>query len=293
MAIKNANYSVYNGTTWDTINFTTTASNVKTAGGSNVEADLVKKADKDSVTKYINFGETQTNTHAITESGVYRCSNWTNYPSENPDSQGTLVVYPFNGGWYSIVFISPHTGNMYKDTCVNSVWSGWKRILTKDDYDTLFQYANDGKTEWANIIGWGYTTAYTWEQMRSQTQWCKDKLASYLVGKGVSAVSSEELSPLVDKVQNIVTGKKYKSGSATIDSNGYITVGGLGFRPRKIFANHNDIYVLYPKVTVRYNIDSMSSIGTGGGVSINDDGFSMQIATAAYAGQTVTWEAYE
>lgn len=46
---KNATYKVHNGTDFDEINFKTTASQVKTAGGSDVETELGGKAQSNMV----------------------------------------------------------------------------------------------------------------------------------------------------------------------------------------------------------------------------------------------------
>lgn len=97
-----------------------------------------------------------------------------------------------------------------------------KRILDIDDYTTLFQYANDGKTAVANAI----------------------------TAKGVVASSTDTFSALATKIGQIITGKRVATGTVNCSpgtlsfsltsgssySTNYVTVTGLAFKPRFIIA---------------------------------------------------------
>jgi hypothetical protein len=99
-------------------------------------------------------------------------------------------------------------------------WGPWIKMLNNNDYNALFQYANDGKTAVANAV----------------------------TAKGVSASPSETFAALASKIGQIVTGKRFAQGNATAywnssrtfravtsynnsgsTSANFIEVGGLDF----------------------------------------------------------------
>lgn len=97
----------------------------------------------------------------------------------------------------------------------------------------LFQYANDGKTSIANVVGSPTVSSDTFSKMTSDIQTQKNNLATNLTNKGQSAAGTETLKSLVDKVANVNTGKRFAKGTAT-GSSGMITVTGLSFKPSMV-----------------------------------------------------------
>lgn len=116
----------------------------------------------------------------------------------------------------------------------------------------LFTFANNGKNDWANVIGSPLTTNDTFAQMRSKTQNQKNNLASNLIIKGQTANGNETLQQLINKVNNIELGWKQAFGTATAvyrsdrpvnpesinqNRNGnFIEVRGLDFAPKVVVA---------------------------------------------------------
>ncbi len=90
--------------------------------------------------------------------------------------------------------------SQYARSQINGAWSVWKKLLNKNDYDVLFQYANDGKTGIANAV----------------------------TAKGVSASPTDTFSVLATKIGQISTGKKVLSGTLTsgVSSHAFSKKGG-------------------------------------------------------------------
>lgn len=80
----------------------------------------------------------------------------------------------------------------------------------------LFQSANNGKTLIANVVGSPVLATQTFQQQATNIQSLKTTLAVNLINKGVSSSGSSTLNTLIDKVNNINTGKRSDSG--TVDS---------------------------------------------------------------------------
>lgn len=90
----------------------------------------------------------------------------------------------------------------YFRSCSSGSWIPWKRILIQDDYDTLFQFANDGKTAIANA----------------------------LVAKGASASPSDTFATLANRISSLRVGTRYARGSG-YKSGAQFVVTGLAFNP--------------------------------------------------------------
>lgn len=122
----------------------------------------------------------------------------------------------------------------YMRSQVNGVWSAWKKILNKTDYDTLFQYANDGKTKWATVVGSPLLATDTFQQLNDKTQVIKNTLATNLTNQGQSSTGSESLSSLVNKVQSINNGVSVGTAfSLYFDQTTYKT--SLKYTPTMVF----------------------------------------------------------
>ena len=59
----------------------------------------------------------------------------------------------------------------------------------------------------------------------------KNSIATAITGKGVSASGSDTFTALANKIGQIVTGKKWASGTAVTDTSRKITITGLEFNP--------------------------------------------------------------
>jgi hypothetical protein len=112
----------------------------------------------------------------------------------------------------------------------------------------LFQFANDGKTGVATVIGSPATIGDTFSQLVTHIQNAKNTMATNLSNKGVAASGTEALQALADKIANVNTGKKWAYGNETVvstDSTGapytyYINLDGkIGFTPSIIFFRVN------------------------------------------------------
>ena len=102
-----------------------------------VNADTVggKSADDFAQLKYLgeNQIDTKTATGVATKTVIYHCLNWTDYPAEAPDGQGTIIAINYNGAgtagvnqmWCTQIFISAH-GGVFLRNVANLDISSWK-----------------------------------------------------------------------------------------------------------------------------------------------------------------------
>lgn len=102
----------------------------------------------------------------------------------------------------------------------------------------LFQFANDGKTNIASVIGSPATNGDTFAQLKTHIQNAKSKGAANLTAKGTIASDTESLDSLMSKIANVNTGKKWASGTITLTSNNYNSISGLTFKPSIIVLYH-------------------------------------------------------
>lgn len=102
-----------------------------------VNADTVggKSADDFAQLNYLgeNQIDTKTAVGVATKTVIYHCLNWTDYPVEAPDGQGTIIAINYNGAgtagvnqmWCTQIFISAH-GGVYLRNVANLDISSWK-----------------------------------------------------------------------------------------------------------------------------------------------------------------------
>lgn len=135
------------------------------ANGGN--ADTVDGLHANDFSQIVDFGGSETDTKtAIGQSGktaVYRCTKWTDYPTEFIDSQGTLIAVNYNGSgavgtdfiWCTQIIVSPRSGNKmfirYMDA--TSV-SDWKEISTTPIKSTAISGVTD---QYSNLLLWTVT----------------------------------------------------------------------------------------------------------------------------------------
>ena len=121
--------------------------NLKVAFANNAakaeNADTVDGLHANDFTQIIDFGSTETDTKtAIGKPGkttIYRCTQWTDYPAEFIDRQGTLITVNYNGSgtigteyiWCTQIIVNPRSGNriFIRYTDITSV-TDWKEIST-------------------------------------------------------------------------------------------------------------------------------------------------------------------
>ena len=146
----------------DGVRITTDTQSFKIGDGGN--ADTVDGLHANDFTQMIDFGGSETDTKtAIGKPGktiIYRCSQWTDYPAEFIDSQGTLIAVNYNGSgtvgtdwiWCTQIIVNPRSGNKmfirYTDT--TSV-SDWKEISTTPIKSTTVSGTTDAN---GNLILW-------------------------------------------------------------------------------------------------------------------------------------------
>lgn len=167
----------------------------------------------------------------------------------------------------------------------------------------LFQFANDGKTSVANVVGSPITATETFTQIANDIQTQKNNLASNLTAKGQSSVGTETLAELVAKVANVITGIKRASGTTTIGEYG-ISITGLGFHPKVVILEWHDInngcyvYGLYSEYTNNncmyyyYLAAKLTPNNNYKEIASNTDGFTA-LNGSGLAGKSVKWFACE
>lgn len=94
-----------------------------------------------------------------------------------------------------------------------------------------FQFANDGKTDIASVVGSPATVNDTFALLKTHIQNVKNKGATNLTNKGQSANGNESLDSLMSKIANVNTGRNSRSGTVTTSgntSNFTVPPGGTG-----------------------------------------------------------------
>ena len=116
-----------------------------------------------------------------------------------------------------------------------------------------FQYANNGKTSIANVVG-KVTGSNTHAQIASEIQTDKNTMATNITSKGITANGTETLASLAGKVGQIsvasLGGRKFATNTTSSSSSAtsftyldgstgtfyYLSVNGLSFKPTLIIA---------------------------------------------------------
>lgn len=127
------------------------ATNADTVNGHTVNTDVPN----------IAFSQTLNSGHSATSAlndGIYYCTNWTDYPSNVLDAQGTIIVTNYSTSntypWSHRTFYSPHSPNIWHGFTANGVWYGWKELSmtpiksvqvggTTDEYGKFLLWAGE------------------------------------------------------------------------------------------------------------------------------------------------------
>lgn len=160
----------------------------------------------------------------------------------------------------------------------------------------LFQFADNGKKDWATVVGAPLLTSDTFAQMKSKTQTIKNTLVTNLTNKGQLSLGTETLTALVNKIANISTAPKIAYGSFGTTRGNYVagqgyksiegSISGLNFRPIYYLLLHTlrlshyqETGIVTTSQYLRTNLQSMNleitstpSTGAGGGVIIGNSG---------------------
>lgn len=239
--------------------------------------------------------------NTIENTGFYRGYNMQNTPGT--DQWYYVEVYCHfggSGGWIyqRAIELTASTRSVFERHKLNGQWQPWRKILNQDDYDKLFQYANNGKTSIANVIG-GLSASNTHTEIANRItainnvlndslqsndrstltrtiDWLnqrKNDIAWHLNQKNVGANGGEGMATLISKIGNINTGKRYASGTVKSSSFGCVfnsqnndvggtffevTVDNLTFKPRIIIVRK--LYSEYVVVTT-YHADLFTKNG--------------------------------
>ncbi len=89
---------------------------------------------------------------------------------------------------------------------INDIGNKFTATTVEGALGELFQFANDGKTSIATVVGSPTLSNDTFPKIKNDIQIQKNNLATNLTKKGQSSVGTETLKSLVDKVVNINTG---------------------------------------------------------------------------------------
>lgn len=146
------------------------------------------------------------NNHRVT--GFYAGSGVANAPSADWYYYEVIAHVDGNPNWCTQTAYDFYSYATYRRNLQEGVWSPWIRMLNANDYNTLFQYASDGKNVIANAI----------------------------TGKGVPASRDETHQQLADKITQITTGKRTARvdvtfNSADINKTVTASVPNIGFTP--------------------------------------------------------------
>lgn len=184
--------------------------------------------------------------------------------------------------------------------------------------------ANNGKTDIASVVGTPATSGDTFPQLKTHIQNAKNKGATNLTSKGVTASGTESLDSLMGKIATIPSGVLRASGtcetgSATqffqyvgttgSESCRFITVTDLPFKPKRIYIRlifSNVVRYLieysegtdtYPKtVKITYFNDRSNTVTSvnfkGDVLGANVTATSFVLPSQANAATVGTWEAY-
>jgi hypothetical protein len=159
------------------------------------------------------------------------------------ESANWLTVENTDNGWAQMLSMKAN----------GDIYIRGSRVLHQQDYNTLFQYANDGKTAVANAI----------------------------TAKGVSASPSETFAALAGKIGQIVIGKRFASGTGTFDANNVASVFGLSFRPSIII-----LECYFPNINQRYRFvhygNTIASPLNGAGYRYDSDTVSVSVYETGY-----------
>lgn len=154
----------------------------------------------------------------------------------------------------------------------------------------LFTFANNGKTDWANVIGSPLLPTDTFAQMKSKTQTLKDTLATNLTNKGQTASGTETLQSLINKVANISTGKKWAAGSgfgSGFGNGSSFTVSGLSFRPGAALIRLRDVERVYTGFFSEVGSYVSNSVGSNTFLA-SSDGYMLSPITASFGTSNFT-----
>ncbi|RCX22968.1 tail fiber-like repeat protein [Fontibacillus phaseoli] len=138
----------------------------------------------------------------------------------------------------------------------------------------------------------------------------KTQVAAAITGKGVPASGSDTFPQMAAKIGQIVTGKRYASGTVAIAATSPTTVSGIGFWPRVVFYTAPDhAYCFFisrlPVMGRELNYGfwlGYSQFGLSGAAYeegsaskqfLLSDGFNIHGPTSSGSFQTVDWYAFE
>ncbi len=129
----------------------------------NLNAEMLGGFKANDFSKNINFNADTKNAKTVMDAGTYRSTTWLNYPSQCHDGQGTVISIPYNEGWHTNIFITPHTGEMFEISYNNFIWGKWKQLSTTEKFEVSTQ------NQW--YIAWSTTSekVFTCEKNGSTT----------------------------------------------------------------------------------------------------------------------------
>ncbi|WP_315080128.1 phage tail protein [uncultured Clostridium sp.] len=167
-----------------------------------------------------------------------------------------------------------------------------KGIEALNKANEAFQYANNGKTLIANVIG-NIGASSTFAQLKDHVQLCKDNLRNNLVNKGVNATNTEGLSNLVDKVGNIsitsMGGIQFSTGTFNLTNLGESFTVNFPFVPDMVvcMSSRADVYGVYTPTTFARGYYQVRYIGGSPRIILdivpNGSKFTYAVATTGYA----------
>jgi hypothetical protein len=191
---------------------------VKTDGTlqTGLNAEMVGgKHSTDFVSAYGSFNQdtTDINTYNPNKTWTARVgSNNINRPTGISDYSTVLNVGSNNNSNFQIAGAYDNSNKLGYRCRHDSdgAYGSWKRILNEDDYNTLFQYASNGKSA----------------------------IASAITGKGVTATSDMTFTQLASAVSNIKA--KTTSGTSNTSSSGGSTISiGVGYKPTLVYYTYD------------------------------------------------------
>lgn len=180
-----------------------------------------------------------------------------------------------------------------------------KSTNVNDGLTELFQYADNGKKNWVDVIGSPLSKEDSFSTLKSKTQTLKNTMASNLNSKKVSASGTENLNSLINKIKNINVGKKFATGTRTSTMSPNLgTISDLEFRPSTVIwygtlYESSRVYMNYMSVLIDGYIsfnaaesdDWTTHIDKETVIRTSSNGFSIN-PKYSYYNREITWRWY-
>lgn len=242
---------------------------------SNLHITAAERAKWDS--SLINRGDVPSSNWSTLEAGIYVVGgiNIDSWISANAFHYGILVVVGTPARGYSQTYYPHHHAIAFtRNGGWGSGMNAWKRVLSQDDYDTLFQSVSNGKALVADAI----------------------------TGKGVTTSPTAEFATMATNISRISSGKGYAEGTYTSTSSpqtiavgfdaGVVIVSGAGINMLKVVSNSISGYMSGKGMYMVDGTNIYNISGQAYNVTRNTTSKTITIS-GLLSGNSIKWQAFE